>query len=893
MKYFNSLSIFILLSSLILFVGCGKDVIEESGDSTQITSTPYDDALVSFEGLVVDKNGAPIQGALIRSGLATILTDDFGYFKLENVDAKQSSAYVEVEKDGFLKTFKHVSAKEGATGYTKIRMVPFALTETIASSTGGVVNFNGGATVSFPENAFINSAGQNYTGDVEVYAYWMDPTSDRLTEEMPGDLRGINDTEQYLQLSTYGMVSVELRSAAGEELNLAEGKSATVVFPLPDEINGVAPESIPLWSFNEGSGFWEQEGEAQKDGNQYVASVSHFSFWNCDAPFPVVEFEICVRNEDGAPIPNFQIRICAEGVSNAGYGWTDDRGCASGKIPEGKLLTIKYTDQCGNDVELEEIGPFYEATNIGVTILNNDQYLYTLEGQLVGCMGSALNDAYLVVTTGDDYFTVQIDENGNFSHVFSKCDDNQISIVAFDRENLYVSDEIIITEFGDQILDLGMVEVCEESIEEFIRFTIEGTDEVLILDPDAWIFPGDKTVLGGIQDGTNFSANIQFDGIVAGNYQPTSFNFISQGQVACLDNCNDSSVDLNDVVVVGEYITGAFEVFGEGPGGNLIPVTGSFRILVDGEASFGSISGKVFLDEGLDGSSAGDINLEEVPVRLISSTGEFFPPVIFPDGNYAFEDLSPGTYEVWVTLDSLMLNVSPKDQTGDDMDSDFGEDLISDPYVITNAGEMYSNVDAGVYSDMNCFAFGEGCDNWDCYVFVQTTGGFGPYEYLWDFGATTETANCPGTSDEYAVTVTDRYGQTCNTSTFVENFPAYFEGRAWQDLNGDNIYQDDEPGLAGLEVNLYEGWSPDQPAFTVTTSNNGQYSFEYWGGGNMFITFEAPDGMVPVEKGAFNNFLDSHIQSDTFSLEPITHATDEFEVYNCGWYGVNAGFREQ
>ena len=85
------------------------------------------------------------------------------------------------------------------------------------------------------------------------------------------------------------MMAVELQGASGESLNIAEGSTATLTFPIPQEILGNAPAEIPLWSFNENLGLWVEESVASLQGSNYVGEVSHFSFWNCDAPFELVE----------------------------------------------------------------------------------------------------------------------------------------------------------------------------------------------------------------------------------------------------------------------------------------------------------------------------------------------------------------------------------------------------------------------------------------------------------------------------------------------------------------------------------------------------------------------------------------------------------------------------
>ena len=53
---------------------------------------------------------------------------------------------------------------------------------------------------------------------------------------------------------------------------------------------GIAPETINLWYFDEENGYWKEEGQAIKDGNKYVAEVTHFTWWNCDILFDAIDF---------------------------------------------------------------------------------------------------------------------------------------------------------------------------------------------------------------------------------------------------------------------------------------------------------------------------------------------------------------------------------------------------------------------------------------------------------------------------------------------------------------------------------------------------------------------------------------------------------------------------
>ena len=70
-----------------------------------------------------------------------------------------------------------------------------------------------------------------------------------------------------------------------------------------------APATIPLWSFNETTGIWQEEGSATKVRNAYVGNVSHFSWWNCDLQSPQAILKVNVKNAAGIPTVNTVVAL--------------------------------------------------------------------------------------------------------------------------------------------------------------------------------------------------------------------------------------------------------------------------------------------------------------------------------------------------------------------------------------------------------------------------------------------------------------------------------------------------------------------------------------------------------------------------------------------------------
>ena len=65
-----------------------------------------------------------------------------------------------------------------------------------------------------------------------------------------------------------------MTDASGNKLQLAPGNKATIT--LPTALQGKAPSAVPLWYFDAAKGAWKQDGIAEKQGSNYISTVSHF-----------------------------------------------------------------------------------------------------------------------------------------------------------------------------------------------------------------------------------------------------------------------------------------------------------------------------------------------------------------------------------------------------------------------------------------------------------------------------------------------------------------------------------------------------------------------------------------------------------------------------------------
>ena len=158
--------------------------------------------------------------------------------------------------------------------------------------------------------------------------------AERLDAQSPVD---------FTLLTSYGMMAVELIDASGSKVQLAEGKLATLSFPIPEAARASAPQEIPLWHFSE-AGVWVEEGFAERRGNMYVGEVSHFTFWNCDIPTQAIElcgrvvFEALARG-------GVRSRPLAIGIESSRWGsrrsYVDSTGAVCGLVPANEPLILR------------------------------------------------------------------------------------------------------------------------------------------------------------------------------------------------------------------------------------------------------------------------------------------------------------------------------------------------------------------------------------------------------------------------------------------------------------------------------------------------------------------------------------------------------------------------
>ncbi|MGB8509414.1 MAG: hypothetical protein WCD76_13575 [Pyrinomonadaceae bacterium] len=138
-----------------------------------------------------------------------------------------------------------------------------------------------GMQVEIPADGLRDPNGKRAVGNVEIAVSTVDLLS---PEQMPGDFTVREPGGGTKVMQSYGAGTVEITNN-GQRFNLKPGTTAKVTIPVDASqlaTGAPIPPTIPLLSYNERDGVWEQEGTATLQGNAYVAQVKHFSAINTD-----------------------------------------------------------------------------------------------------------------------------------------------------------------------------------------------------------------------------------------------------------------------------------------------------------------------------------------------------------------------------------------------------------------------------------------------------------------------------------------------------------------------------------------------------------------------------------------------------------------------------------
>jgi hypothetical protein len=477
MRLFRAIA---LIFVSVLFFQCQKEIsqVSQPVPNPNPTITNPEPISARLQGNVYNENGQPAQGVTVKVGSQTATTDAKGNFRFDNASLDKKSALVIAEMSGYFRAYRTFAATSG-TNYVSIKLIKKTLAGTIDASAGGSVSLSNGAKVALPANGVVKASNSSaYTGTVNVYAAYIDPTASDIDQTVPGSFMAEDKNGKRVTLASFGMMAVELESTSAERLQIKSGSKATLTTPIPASSQANAPASIALWSVNEQTGIWKEEGTATKSGNVYVGDVSHFSFWNCDISFNAVVVTMTVQSASNQPIVHAHVRIkrTSSTYNSQGNGWTDSLGQVSGYVPANETLILEILDPCGNVVYTQNIGPFTQNTNIGTitaTIPNNA--FVTISGHMSNCSGGNVTSGYAIIYYNNVVRYAYLNNSGDFSTNFLVCSGTPATaqVVAIDNGTQQQSALATVTVTAPGT-NAGNFTACGTSALQYVNFDLDG-----------------------------------------------------------------------------------------------------------------------------------------------------------------------------------------------------------------------------------------------------------------------------------------------------------------------------------------------------------------------------------------------------------------------------------
>jgi hypothetical protein len=475
-----------LLGSLFISIfisSCQKEVKTDTpatgggGIGTVVNSTPVQG---NVTGKVIDNNNIAVAGATVKAGSNTTTTDSRGLFRFNNIQLDKYSAVITVEKAGFFKGYRVFSASVNNTNFVKLKLVPKILIGSIDAASGGSVSLPDNSKITLPASGVVvKSNSQSYTGTVKVYAAAIDPTSADISQIVPGSVQGTDANNYRVVLKSFGMLAVDLEGNSGEQLQIATGKTAKLRFTIPSSLRSTAPATIPLWSVDETTGLWKQEGSATKGTDYYEGDVSHFSFWNCDVSSQTVFLEMTIVTAEG-PLSHVQVKLTRPNGASS-YGYTDSSGHVGGQVPKNEALTLEVLNTCNQAIYAQNVGPFSTNTNLGtITVTLSPVNTLQITGSVANCNNQPVTNGNVLVYFEGQYYNRPIN-NGNFSVTITRCSNSTaaVEIVAVDNVANQQSSSPWTGSASTGTISTGTISACGVSSVNFINYSLDGSNFTL------------------------------------------------------------------------------------------------------------------------------------------------------------------------------------------------------------------------------------------------------------------------------------------------------------------------------------------------------------------------------------------------------------------------------
>lgn len=495
-----------LLMMLMTFASCSKlqDLLNEGDDDDddgginppELVEGRMED--IALSGIVRDASGTPIEGVSIVSGSSAATTNTDGFFEFDQiqvVSVLNGRSVVRFSKAGYFDVVRSMDADDDAADGASWEVVmckkennDFTSIKTYSSSSDQTLQA-GEMKIDMPQDGYkVDGIGVGYTGKVKSEMVYLDPNNERFSEMMPGgDLAAVRTDNSSAQLVSYGMTDLNMYAENGDKLQLKDGCKAKLTFPIPAGMGENPPASIPLWSFNEKTGLWEEEGSAALQGNVYVGEVAHFSWVNLDYPEKQGTVYGYVKDDTGKVLPGVRLSIgqlLASTVSKSD-------GYYSHEVPANTDFSITVKDlyyggiNQNVSVKVSALSPG-ESRQVDITL----PHLVRVYGKVMNERGDGIRSSVWVQTDKAKTEVLQTDKEGNFNVYVPKDMKGKATVYA----RTYRGDEV-------------SRDITIEDKDVYVELTVGGSGGVNtnmihifsdVLGNEAWPIPTYTSPLSGV-----------------------------------------------------------------------------------------------------------------------------------------------------------------------------------------------------------------------------------------------------------------------------------------------------------------------------------------------------------------------------------------------------------
>jgi|GEM_PF-5629234 len=278
--------------------------LSDQADQQVMIGAPMPVGTAELTGEVVDSDLGALKGVevLDASGQLLATTDAYGRFQI-TID-RAVPVVLRYRREGWSDQIQRFVVPEREDVWkTQAQLIRHGETHFLQQAAmGGEVITSEGVRVSFPADAFVDDAGQPIDGDISVRITPLDTSGDDFGA-FPGGPMAMNRQGDVSFMASHGLMEVELRQDQ-REVFIAPGKKATIEIPMAT--SPTAGSQIDLWSLDENSGLWVNEGKGlviqANGGFALQAEVSHFSWWNSDDFVPLHKAGLSLAGNGATPV---------------------------------------------------------------------------------------------------------------------------------------------------------------------------------------------------------------------------------------------------------------------------------------------------------------------------------------------------------------------------------------------------------------------------------------------------------------------------------------------------------------------------------------------------------------------------------------------------------------